>query len=365
MRILEVAPFAAVIDERRTELGGVQIVIQDLVAGLFARGHRLLLAAAKGSAIAGADLLPLDVDSARLRRADLAETAARRVDDPEQRAAFGRVRAWIDAHADEIDLVHAHAYDAPAFAELHGAPHPVVHTLHVPPRDRGVVRAAREATDAHFTTVSNANAKAWREAGVSVKDVVPNGVDVTRIPFSRDRGDHLLYAGRISPEKGVATAIEIADRARRGILIVGPIYEEAYFSRQIAPRVRAVPDARPRQHVRGAIYLGPRQREEVWELMGHAAALVLPTEWDEPFGLVAIEALATGTPVVAYRRGGLVEVIDYTSGELAPPGDIVEFVAAIERAVRKDPLECRRRAERFSLESMIAGYETVLAALMH
>ena len=365
MRILEVAPFVAPIDESRTELGGAQIILQDLSRGLAARGHDVTLVAAKGSRVEGVEILDLGIDSTRMQRADLAPTTDARPDEAEQRAAFAKLRAWLDANASEIDVIHAHAYDAPAFASLVGAPRPVAHTLHLPPLDESVVRAARRATDATLITVSNANAAAWRTAGVPVRIVVPNGVDVSRIPFSRDRGDHLLFVGRISPEKGVATAIDIAERTRRGILIVGTVYDEAYFAKRVAPRVRAVPDVAPPARVRGAIYIGPRPREEVYVLMGHASTFVLPVEWDEPFGLVAIESLATGTPVVAYGRGGLADIVDYTSGELVSPGDLEAFVAAVPRAVDKDPLECRRRAERFSLEAMIAGYETVLAGLLH
>jgi UDP-glucose:tetrahydrobiopterin glucosyltransferase len=365
MRVLEVAPFAAPIDESRTELGGAQIIIQDVARGLAALGHTVMLAAAAGSHVDGVEMIDLGIDSSQMRRADLGRTEGARADDAEQRAAFARVRAWVDANAAEIDVIHAHAYDAPAFVSLTGAPRPVVHTLHLPPLDAEVVSAARAATDATCVTVSSANAEAWRRAGVPVRAVVPNGVDVSQIPFSRDRGDHLLYVGRISPEKGVATAIEIAERTRRGILLVGTVYDEAYFAKRVAPRVRAVPDTAPPRRVLGAIYIGPRTREEVYVLMGHAAATVLPVEWDEPFGLVAVESLATGTPVVAYRRGGLADVVDYTSGELVPPGDIDGFVGAVGRAVGKDPLECRRRAERFRLEAMVTGYEAVLAALVH
>jgi UDP-glucose:tetrahydrobiopterin glucosyltransferase len=365
MRILEVAPFVAPIDESRTELGGAQIILQDLSRGLAARGHDVALVAAQGSRVEGVEILDLGIDSTRMQRADLGPTPGERSDEAEQRAAFAKVRAWIDANAADIDVVHAHAYDAPAFAALSGASRPVLHTLHLPPLDARVVAAARSAKDATLVTVSNANAAAWRKAGVPVRTVVPNGIDVSSIPFSRDRGDHLLYAGRISPEKGVAAAIEIAERTRRGILLVGTIYDEAYFAKRIAPRVRAVADAAPPSRVRGAIYIGPRSREEVYALMGHAATFVLPVEWDEPFGLVAVESLASGTPVVAYRRGGLAEIVDYTSGELVTPGDLGAFAAAVAMAVEKDPLECRRRAERFTLEAMVTGYETVLAGLLH
>ena len=365
MRVLEVAPFAAPIHEQRTELGGAQIVIQDLARGLTRRGHRVMLAAAEGSRVKGVDLLPLGIDSSRMRKADLGEHQGARADNSEQRAAFMRVRDWIDGHAGEIDVVHAHAYDAPAFEALAGGRRPVVHTLHLPPLDRAVVDAAIRARDATLVTVSNANAHAWRRAGAPVAHVIPNGIAVSEIPFGHDRFDHLLYAGRLSPEKGVVTALEVADRGRRGILLVGAVYDDSYFAKAVAPRVRAVPDALPGQRVRGAIYIGPRRREEVWALMGRAAATLMPVEWDEPFGLVAVESLASGTPVVAYRRGGLADIVDETCGALAEPGDVAGLVAAVDHASRLDPRECRRRAARFDLETMLAAYESLLAAVVH
>jgi len=361
MRIFEVAPFAAPIDERGVQLGGAQVLIADLAHGLASRGHAVTLAAANGSLVSGVTLADLDIDSAGLRRADLGPRDAPRADDAEQRAAFMRVREWLEAH--EIDVVHAHAYDAPAFDVLSGAPRPVLHTLHLPPLDAVVVRAARAAQGATFATVSAANARAWTMLGVAVRHVIHNGVDLTRIPFSTRRGDHLLYAGRISPEKGVATAIDIAARAGRGLVIVGGVYDEAYFARAIAPRVRRESEPDPYSPVRGAVYLGARAREEVYRLMGGAAVTLLPVQWEEPFGLVAVESLAAGTPVVGYRRGGLAEIVDSGSGVLVRPGDEAELVRAVDRATALDPHGCRRRAERFGLAAMIGGYEALLEDL--
>ncbi|HEV8534736.1 MAG TPA: glycosyltransferase [Candidatus Limnocylindria bacterium] len=363
MRILEVAPFASPIDERREQLGGAQVLIADIARGLASRGHAVTLAAANGSQVEGAALADLDIDSARMRRADLGPTDAPRTDDIAQREAFARVREWLEAHTAEIDVAHAHAYDAPAFAALSRAPRPVVHTLHLPPLDAGVVEAARAAKGATLSTVSEANARAWRKAGVPVGHVIPNGVDLSRIPPGTDRGDHLIYAGRISPEKGVATAIDVAARTGRGLVLVGGVYDERYFAKAVAPRVRRV--ERLDRTVRGAVYLGARPREEVYRLMGSAAVTLMPVEWDEPFGLVAVESLAAGTPVVAYRRGGLVEIIDDICGELVEPGDVEGLARAVGRAAGKDPAECRRRAQRFGVEAMISAYEAMLAALAH
>jgi glycosyltransferase involved in cell wall biosynthesis len=363
MRILEVAPFASPIDEQGAQLGGAQVVVADLARGLAARGHAVTLAAADGSSVRGVALAQLGIDSAELRRADLAPSDAPRADEAQQRAAFARVASWIGAHAAEIDVMHAHAYDAPAFEQLADAARPVVHTLHLPPLDTTVVRAARAATRSTLATVSQANARAWTEAGVPVSHVIPNGVDVGSIPFGSGGADYLLYAGRISPEKGVDAAIYAAEAVGRGLVLVGAAYDESYFARAIAPRVRAVDRLDPGDVLRGAVYLGPRPRTVVHRLMRDAAATLMPVRWDEPFGLVALESLATGTPVVAYRRGGLPEIIDTSCGELVTSDDADAFARAIGPAMAKDRQACRRRAEHFGLEAMLAAYEALLEAV--
>lgn len=355
MRILQVAPLIAPIDERR-QIGGAQVLIAELARGLARAGHTVALAGADGSFVDGVRALDLGIDSRALIPAPLGVHTGGRADDDAERAAFARVRAWLDGHASEIDLVHAHAYDAAAFDVLARAPRPVLHTLHLPPNDANVVASAARTHDAVLVTVSEANARAWREAGVRVSAVVPNGVDIGAIPVGTRRGPHLLYAGRLSPEKGVETALTIAERTGRGLLLVGPVYDAAYHARAIAPRVRAVEEL-DEMPVRGAVYVGARPRKVVHRLMGSAAVTLMPVRWDEPFGLVAVESLATGTPVVASRRGGLVEIVDERVGALLDPDDIDGFARAADRlAERGDPVMCRRRAERFDLGTMVSRY---------
>lgn len=363
MRILQVAPFVAPLDEHRAPLGGAQVLVADLAMGLSALGHEVTLAAAMGSRLAGVRVAELGVHAGRMRAADLGPRDAARADDDAQRDAFARVRAWLDRHRDQIDVVHAHAYDAPAFDALRGSPRPVVHTLHLPPHDATVVRAARETSDARLVAVSQAGARSWRAAGVAVTDVIHNGIDIARIRLSSHRGSHLLCAGRLSPEKGVETAIEVARRLERGLVIVGGIYDQGYFDRAIAPHVRAVAALDPDAPVREPLYLGPRPRVEVHLLMGGAAATLMPIHWDEPFGLVAVESLAAGTPVVAYRRGALPEIIQGPTGALAPPEDVAAFARAVTAAIGSDPGACRAQAERFGLPPMVARYLEVYAAL--
>ena len=365
IRILEVAPFVAPIDDREAQIGGAQVLLADLASGLAVRGHRVTLAAARGSAVRGVTIVDLGIDADGLRPAGLGGQGGPRPDDAGQRRAFAAVRAWLDQHAGEIDVVHAHAYDAPAFDLLGGGRWPIVHTLHLPPLDPEVVAAARRARGAGFVTVSRANAASWEAAGVRVRGVILNGVDLSTIPFTREGGRYLLHAGRISPEKGVDTALTIAARLGRELLLVGGVYDQRYHAEAVRPRVR---EARAWQlgepavsTFGGATYIGPRTRSEVHRLMGGAAAVLMPVRWDEPFGLVALEALATGTPVVAYRRGGLAEIIDPSCGALVEPGDETAFLREVDRAVTLDRAACRRRAERFPLEAMVTAYELELA----
>ncbi len=363
MRILQVAPLVSPIDEGREPLGGAQVLVADLARALAERGHNVTLAAADGSHLSGVRLAPLGIDSQTLRAASFSQNHRERGDEALQARAFERVRAWIDERAGDIDLVHAHAYDAPAFAALAGSPRPVLHTLHLPPLDGAVVRAAREASDATMVTVSEANARAWRAAGVQVTHVVHNGIAPGGIRPGAARGSHVVCAGRISPEKGVHIAVAAARRDGRAIVVVGGVYDEAYFARAVAPHVRSAPEWRAGDPVSGAIYVGRRSRDELHQIVASAAVMLMPVQWEEPFGLVALESLAAGTPVVAYRRGGLPEIIDASCGELVDPGDEAGLVRAISRAANRSRAACRTRAARFSLAAMVSGYEAVYAAV--
>lgn len=353
-RIMLIAPLVAPIDESTGQLGGAQVLVADLARGLARRGHAVSLLAPRGSRVPGVQSIHLDFDEAALRPASFAP-GARRSDDDAQHRAFADVRAWLDAHRTDFDLAHAHAFDAPAFTALRGADLPVLHTLHLPPLDPIVVRAAAEvATEAVLVTVSGANARAWRAAGVEVAAVVPNGIDLGEIRFGPGDGGFLLYAGRLTPEKAPDAAIRVARAVGRPLVLVGGVYDEDFFARAVLPLLGA--DAR---------YLGRRPRSDVYALMGRATAVLMPVRWDEPFGLVAAEAQAAGAPVVAYRRGALDEiVVDGETGFLVPPEDEIAFARALARLDEIDRGACRRNAGRFSSEAMLAGYEAIYASVL-
>jgi glycosyltransferase involved in cell wall biosynthesis len=175
---------------------------------------------------------------------------------------------------------------------------------------------------------------------------VYHGIDLSQLPFSAAGGEELVAFGRISPEKGTATAIEIARRAGRPLVICGLVQDEPYYAEQVAPYVDGAA-------VRYLGNVGPAERARV---LGSAAALLHPIAFAEPFGLSVVESMACGTPVLAYPRGSMPEVIDVgVTGLLVE--DVDAAVAAVADVVALDRAGCRRVAERrFSADRMVDDY---------
>src|SRR5262249_41383878 len=152
------------------------------------------------------------------------------------------------------------------------------------------------------------------------------------IPWSETAGHGALFAGRLSPEKGAAEAIDIARAAGVPIDVYGDVYDAGYSQDQIDPR-RGWPGV--------AVHRGV-PRTSLWEAMAQAAVVLCPARWDEPFGLAAAEAQACGTPVVAFRRGGLSEVIvDGVTGFLVPPDDMRSAAEAVSQVAGISRAACR------------------------
>jgi glycosyltransferase involved in cell wall biosynthesis len=177
----------------------------------------------------------------------------------------------------------------------------------------------------------------------------PNALDLSLYPVHPHKGDYLLFIGRMSPDKGAHRAIEVAQKVGVPLKLAGKMQElreEEYF------------DAAVRPHLGGEIeYLGEVSHEDKVDLLQNARVTLFPIEWAEPFGLVMIESMACGTPVIATRHGAVPEVIeDGRTGVVVE--EHTEMAEVIERADAIDPLECRRYVEeRFSKERMVADYE--------
>jgi UDP-glucose:tetrahydrobiopterin glucosyltransferase len=381
MRIALLAPLVAPIAP--PFLGGAQSLLYDLAAGLARRGHDVALYAADGSSAPGVRIVPLGIDSSLLRPARFTGTPPAQADvvasngDPraadtralEEISAFFHAYRTLDARASEHDLLHAHAYDWEAYAFAAVQSLPTIHTLHLPAVDSRIStmlatvakrdKPAPEIVsgfEPRLVTVSRACAATYAPI-CRIDAVIYNGIAVEHIPFGPQPEEprYLLYAGRISPEKGVEDALEIAARAGRRLILAGGVYDAAYFAGRIGPRLEALGDA--------AHYLGPVARERLWALMAGAEAVLCPVQWEEPFGLVACEAQAAGAPVVGFARGGLREVVaDGETGWLVPPGDLAAAAKAVGRVAHLDRAGCRGRVERlFSLDAMLGAYEDFYA----
>lgn len=335
---------------REPNCGGAQSFLADLATGLAERGHEVDVFAASGSAIDGCRVIDVGVDAssmhAFLYRAGSSQPP---VDAAPFVAAYARVFDAIRERS--YDLVHNHAFDAPAIRGAVGIAAPVIHTLHLPP-EGSVVDALREASVAHhppiIAAVSTTQADAWRRF-VDVDAVLRPGVVTERIPWSATPGRGAVFAGRYSPEKGAADAIAIARQAGMSIDLYGDAYDDGYAERAVHGA-----DAHPGVRVHPAI-----PRASLWRVIGQSAAVLCPAGWDEPFGLVAAEAQACAVPVVAFQRGGLAEVIlDGTTGFLVAPGDIGAAAAALGRVSDLERSACRSHAEaHLDIEAVLDSHE--------
>ena len=352
MKIAIMAPLVTPI--REPQRGGSQAFVSDLARGLAGRGHDVHVYAASGSEIPGVEVIDTGVDPESLA-GTLYRASGPSGGGPGEAAAAAAEAAFADAYlavrARRYDVIHNHAFDAPAVRLAAALPAPVVHTVHLPP-DRAVSaalrQAAREGRRPAVAAVSAFQASAWRRV-VPVDAILPPYPPTSVIAWSGTAGHGALYAGRLSPEKGAAEAIDIARAAGVPIDVYGDVYDPGYSREQIDPR-RSWPGVAVHQGV---------PRATLWEAMAGAAVVLDPARWDEPFGMAAAEAQACGTPVVAFRRGGLSEVImDGVTGFLVRPDDVGAAAEAVAKVAGISRPACRKHAEgQLDLELSLDAHE--------
>jgi glycosyltransferase involved in cell wall biosynthesis len=313
------------------------------------------LYAASGSKVHGVEVIDSGIDHRDLEMTLYRAAGASADRSGPAETAFTRLYALITKS--RYDIVHNHAFDAPAVSLASDLGAPVVHTLHLPP-ERNVAEALRAAACGELAPtvacVSSAQANAWCKA-VAVDAILPPYIPTGRIHFSPAAGAGAVFAGRLSPEKGAAEAIAIAQIAGIPIQVYGDRYDEAYARTRIDPL----------SDLQGVTVRPAVPQSELWRAMGNAAAVVCPAVWDEPFGMVAAEAQACGTPVVAFRRGALDEVIlDGITGFLVAPDDLPAAAAALGDAPALAREACREHAEtRLDIEHSLDAHERLYAQL--
>jgi glycosyltransferase involved in cell wall biosynthesis len=342
VRILQVAPPWLSVPPSR--YGGIEWVVSGLADGLVDAGHEVTLLASGGSTT----------------RANLKSVFD---EPPFEQLGDARIEAIQALTAyrcrSDFDIIHDHtAAVGPALAALTVGP-PVVHTLHHAWLDEQIRLARLVAPPVRLVAISHDQA-ARSPADVPISTVVHNGIPVDRYPFTADKDDYLLFVGRASRDKGPALAIEIARRLGRRLVIVmktNEPCERAYWREVLQPLIASDP---------AGIHVEPNPKHErKAALMARAAAVVLPIQWAEPFGLVMPEANACGTPVVAFDIGAAREVIAHgRTGFVVPPGDLDAFCAAVDQTKELLPRDCRTHViKRFSVQRMVANYERVYQAV--
>jgi glycosyltransferase involved in cell wall biosynthesis len=332
LRVALIAPLIAPI--REPNIGGAQAVVSDLARELSQRGHDVAVYAAAGSVIDGVAVVPVEVHSDALAQ-DVFRPGVAGAASAAMVTAYEA--AYDDVAVQRYDAVHNHGFDAPAIAVAAARGVAVLHTLHLPPSRQlaAALDEARRFPGVWCAAVSQAHASAWRELTI-VDAVLRNGVPLDRIPFSTSARSSAAVAARFSAEKGVAEGVAAARAARTEVDVYGIPYDPDY---EHSVRARWRNDA-------GVHFHSPLPRPALWHALGAAAVVVCLSQWDEPFGMVAAEAQAAGTPVVASARGGLGEVVhDGVSGYLVDAGDARAAAEAITSAAKLDRRECRRHAE--------------------
>ena len=340
MRIAQIAPLAEPVPPDR--YGGTERVVALLTDELVRRGHEVTLFAS-GDSMTDAELV---APTKRSLRSDptVTETLAPHIS--ELGMAFKR--------ADDFDVIHSHI-DYMAFPAARLSPTPTVHTLHGRLDLPHLRQVFDEFHDLALVSISEAQRAPLRDLGLRWAATVHHGVPVELYPFTPRRGDYLLFCGRICADKGPDLAIEVAQRAAMPLKIAAKVddADREYFEEEIRPRLDQP----------GVEFLGEVDEAAKLDLYAGARALLFPIRWPEPFGLVMIEAMATGTPVITRAFGAVPEIIeDGTTGFI---GDTVdELAAAVGRVDRIDRATCRRRVEeRFSVGRMVDDYERLYARL--
>lgn len=260
-------------------------------------------------------------------------------------------RAW--AECERFDVIHSHL-DTLSFSFARHCETPVVHTLHGRLDLPGLPELFEEFREIPLVAISESQRRWWPDNNWVA--MVHHGLPLDRAPFEGQVGDYLVFVGRIAPEKGIDEAIELARSCGMRLRIAAKVHEEdehGLFEEIVQPAID--------EGV--ATYEGELPPGERDRLLAGARATVMMGAWPEPFGLVAIESMATGTPVIARRAGALTEIIQHgRNGFLID--DLTEGRLAVAEVRELDRREVRRLAvERFSVERMVDGYEAVYRSL--
>ena len=314
--------------------GGAEQVLLTLDEGLVRAGQRSLVVAAAASRVHGL-LLPVQSPSVNLTEGCKHEA----------RESF-RNALNIALQRFPVDVIHMHGID---FGEyLPTVDLPVVVSLHLPLNWYSRKHLQHPPKNVSLVCVSRSQAQS-RPPGMQLTRVIPNGVDVWQFRPTARKSDYVLFMGRICPEKGVHIAMQAAKRAQQKLLIAGTLFDypdhRRYFERAVQPCLGS-----------NTAFLGAVGGRHKASLLAGAKCLLIPSQALETSSLIAMEAMASGTPVIAWRNGALPDiVVDQKTGFLVE--SVSEMSDAIRHAGNLSATVCRREAEiRFSADVMLGAY---------
>jgi glycosyltransferase involved in cell wall biosynthesis len=319
--------------------GGTEAVVDNLARGLQAAGHQVLLFSTGDSSCA----VPTDwvVPSAVGTVGMGSPTEARHV-----------INAYQAALAWDADVVHDHTLIGPIYGERFGLP--IITTNHGPFESE--LRDFYEAIGSSIAIIAISHRQAAAAGDIPVAAVIHHGLDVDGFPLGTGDGNYALFLGRMSPDKGVHTAVQIARKAEIPLKIAAKLREpaeRAYFEEAVEPFLGD-----------GIDFVGEVGGQTKLDLLARARCLLNPIAWPEPFGMVMIEALACGTPVLATPCGAVPEIVDdgltgFVREEEADLAEVVLDVGTLDRRLCRDVA-----AERFSTERMAADHVRLYQSLL-
>ncbi len=347
MRILILGSVALPIPPPRQ--GGTERIAYYQATGLAARGHDVTLVAPLGSAKGAYRLVEIGAGDTGNPKLDEGVESSRNL--RKEAVYLSQVSRWLLAHCDEYDVVinNMRAGESIFLPIVSTLGKTMINIMHLPifPELAETFRIYKSPV----VTISNAQRKEFPD--LRYLATVYNCVELDTYTYNPSPEGYLLMMGSVTPHKNQAAGIRVAKALGKQLIIAGKIGNQIYNDAEIAP------------HVDGkmVIYHGELPMDEKVRLYQHAAGFLMPIVWEEPFGLVMIEAMACGTPVIAFNRGAIPEVVvDGKTGFVVQ--DEMGMIEAVKKLDQIDRAACRTHVEEhFSIESMVTALEQALKQL--